>query len=520
MAKRIARDNFHAKVKRTLGGRVGYKCSNPNCQNETSGPAGVDGVNNTGIAAHITAASVGGPRYNPDLTNIQRRAFDNGIWLCVNCATTIDNDEGLYTVELLRSWKVLAEKKAQEDNGKRLPSKLDIDNTIKSALFGLPFKMLPTAVSNIHQASSQVLQEMDPRFTVKSSYIDGVTNYLIEPSENVNFSIHIQGDKAKEYKQAFKVLMEEGKDINIDLGSMSIKGSDLLEHIHKEAKGNGSFNISRPKTKAKQKLWLVNRETNQVESFDDINGEITAGTKAITFNGGACDGLLEFELKLVNPDVTNHINIVMTLKYEKWQGMSLQSLPFFEKLRSLFSKLCDGWDVYTSLEINGERAFSSNGLDMSGFERTQIIRTILDYTKFCKIISSKLNADIKFDSDIKFTEEEFIGLYDVSEVIQGNWVFTEPTELRNASSRLTIIGNPPDTTFLRNNSKPAQIVMQYEPYEAKLFKTSITLPSLSITLDSVVPKVLSTLDGLKAGDTVDVEWIPQENFKCTYEYLF
>lgn len=62
-----------------------------------------------GQAAHITAASKGGPRYNPNLTAEQRKSIDNGIWLCNSCAKMIDNDEKQYPVELLSAWKSMAE---------------------------------------------------------------------------------------------------------------------------------------------------------------------------------------------------------------------------------------------------------------------------------------------------------------------------------------------------------------------------------------------------------------------------
>ncbi|WP_281756185.1 hypothetical protein [Neptunitalea chrysea] len=62
-----------------------------------------------GIAAHITAASVGGPRYDANLSVGQRKDIDNGIWLCANCATLIDKDPNTFSVALLNKWKKDAE---------------------------------------------------------------------------------------------------------------------------------------------------------------------------------------------------------------------------------------------------------------------------------------------------------------------------------------------------------------------------------------------------------------------------
>jgi len=85
------RDDFDQKTKDVLYKRVGGKCSNPTCGQETSGPhTDEKKAINVGVAAHITAASVGGPRYDPPLSQEERISPDNGIWLCQVCAKLID----------------------------------------------------------------------------------------------------------------------------------------------------------------------------------------------------------------------------------------------------------------------------------------------------------------------------------------------------------------------------------------------------------------------------------------------
>jgi hypothetical protein len=114
------RDEFSEDVKRKLAGRAGHRCSNPNCWQPTSGPSeAVKAVTNVGVAAHITAASVGGPRYNPSLTQEQRSNIENGVWLCQNCAKAVDDDPITYKESVLRDWRESAEESAREaiENG-------------------------------------------------------------------------------------------------------------------------------------------------------------------------------------------------------------------------------------------------------------------------------------------------------------------------------------------------------------------------------------------------------------------
>ena len=113
------RDEFTEEVKRTLAARTGSACSNPDCRALTSGPQD-DSTKalNVGVAAHITSAAEGGPRYNPLLSPEQRRHPDNGIWLCQTCAKLIDSDVSQFTENLVRAWKVVAEYRAFNSIGK------------------------------------------------------------------------------------------------------------------------------------------------------------------------------------------------------------------------------------------------------------------------------------------------------------------------------------------------------------------------------------------------------------------
>jgi UDP-N-acetylglucosamine 1-carboxyvinyltransferase len=108
------RDNFSRSLINELARRVGMRCSNPWCGRPTSGPSGEPGkAINLGVAAHISAASTGGPRYRAKLSAAKRRDFDNAVWLCQYCATLIDKDPRSYSIQVIRGWKRIAEEAAR-----------------------------------------------------------------------------------------------------------------------------------------------------------------------------------------------------------------------------------------------------------------------------------------------------------------------------------------------------------------------------------------------------------------------
>jgi hypothetical protein len=102
------RDDFREKTKLQLAKRAGWLCSYPSCRRLTVG-----GDIMVGTAAHICAAASEGPRYDPNQTPEQRRAAENGIWMCRDHGTAIDSKDPEFTVAKLREWKACAEREAR-----------------------------------------------------------------------------------------------------------------------------------------------------------------------------------------------------------------------------------------------------------------------------------------------------------------------------------------------------------------------------------------------------------------------
>lgn len=107
--------DFSTNTIETLAKRVAYSCSRATCRRSTVGPhSKSDKSTLVGEAAHICAASPGGPRFDESMTDEERGSASNGIWLCPSCATEIDKDTGRFPVVLLQRWKATAEAEAAQ----------------------------------------------------------------------------------------------------------------------------------------------------------------------------------------------------------------------------------------------------------------------------------------------------------------------------------------------------------------------------------------------------------------------
>jgi len=514
----VARHDFKKPIVKLLCSRVAGRCSNPDCRVQTVGPSSNGKTNIIGVAAHITAASVGGPRYDESLTLEQRIAIENGIWLCANCAGRIDRDVEFYTVSLLNEWKVAAEQMAHAEQGMKIPDQKFIDSSLKTAFTGMPIDFHPQAISRIHDASVNALQALDPRFSIESTYINGLTTYSFEAKENVSLSMHIESKQPEHYGLAFQKFVEEGKDFTVSANSVLIDGSDLLKKLFEQ--NGGELSLVSPKIKVLQKTWLMNAETNEKLAFDDVHGEVSLGTKALTFEGHACEGILNFKFQIFNPELEMESKFSLSLNYEKWENTEINSLPYFEKLHSLFTRMNEGWKFFTSLERQGELIAQSVGQDLGKHEFVYLTRNFLDYTSYCRTVASKMKMEVKYERSVSFTKEEILKLKDASDIFLGNGEFNKDQILTNVTCQLTVDDSDNHLIILNNTDKPTAIqTVQDIPEVMRLFGKEVVLPLMKVTFLNILPKYDVDLTKVRPGDIIDVEWVPQDYFSCIYEYV-
>ncbi|KOA70282.1 HNH endonuclease signature motif containing protein [Pantoea sp. CFSAN033090] len=98
---------FKPKIAEMIAYRAAYICSNPECNTLTIGPALNDTSlkNKKGEAAHIFGEKTGAARFSAN-PSIDIDSIENGLWLCANCHTLIDKNNGIdYSESQLFEWK-------------------------------------------------------------------------------------------------------------------------------------------------------------------------------------------------------------------------------------------------------------------------------------------------------------------------------------------------------------------------------------------------------------------------------
>jgi hypothetical protein len=159
-----SRDDFSSGVRKILAHRAGFHCSRPSCRALTAGPSdeSAEARTDIGVAAHITAASPGGARYDPNLTPEERRSINNGIWLCQIHGKEVDDDQTRFTVEILRAWKRQAEEDARAMLGRPISAQ-SLDVSIEVVLHrDLDDSLLVTGSTNLPDGTKLWVELCEP----------------------------------------------------------------------------------------------------------------------------------------------------------------------------------------------------------------------------------------------------------------------------------------------------------------------------------------------------------------------
>lgn len=516
----MARDNFKLLVIDKLKARVAMRCSNPSCRVPTSAATtNVEKVNSIGVAAHICAASKGGPRFNEKMSQAERISIKNAIWLCSNCSIEIDRDVEKYTVFELDDWKKTAETLAKDELGKKLPSKTETIDTLASALSGYPKSFISTAISNIHSASGKALETLDPRFSIKTAYQDGTTIFSINAKENVSLTLKANKENADEYIAKHKQFIAHGIDVEITSNAITIEGSKLFEETFN--KKDGVISITKKKIPAIQKMLLVQDGTNIFETFDDIKGNVSFGTESFTFEGNCCNDILKFKYQKFINDDSRSAKFNLGLCLDQWEGKDLTLLPYFEKIMAFFSKIVDGWTLSTSLEINGEKILSGVGVVINKEEFFLNNNSHLQYIRCNRVISKYMGIQLKYKSDISYTKKEFFKISRIADIFEGKEIYQKNILSNNATCKIEITNDSLNEHLIQTLCNPTSIqFIENNGEKIKLFNTTLQLPLKIISLTNVLAKLEKGVEvnHLKIGDVIEVEWVPQENFEYSETY--
>lgn len=347
MAKKDAknRDDFSPATIRKIKEMAGDVCSMPSCRVITGGSKKLrDNSFSIGVAAHICAASPGGPRYDLRMSKEERKSYENGIWLCQTHSRMIDVDPARFPVDQLNIWKEEAERWSMTNVGQRLISQLDHDNAIRRAVgrsiaeFVGGGDSVNAPIHDIMLGYEEGLNELDSRFLVKvARRSDGVLEHQIfsRPGEEGRFKLNIK--KSEDIENSIRRMVERGEKASFDRDDFEFSGSKLFEEISKGKVGR--LHVGGEGKEVELVIYLV-LEDGDEEEFANFKSVLMSGTKYGKITGQAFSGLLSvnFEFSLLSEPPKLNINFNSNV----WIGQDVGRLGYYSNIKKIVRHLRGG----------------------------------------------------------------------------------------------------------------------------------------------------------------------------------
>lgn len=406
MARRA--DDFSEPVKRELALRVGHRCSNPDCEHGTAGPAeDPERSINLGTAAHINAASKKGPRYKKEQTPEERRSIDNGIWLCAVCGRKVDSDKSKHTEELLRAWKQQAEAAATMRTHQKPLSQLDVQQQIAATLYGSPSGQSLRAFTNTKAAVTAHLNSLDPRMRAKVSYVDDAQHVEVWAiQEGVQMNMTFEGADIDPMRTALNEILKHGRSASVELRRMKVSGSPLFEHLHED--GPVKLEMWSPDTPASVRFLMTDEAGSTRRCVATLEGTAVSGAESLTATVSAYDGVMKLEIRVPFRSIQpRSADMQLTLDIGPWDGKDIRLIADLTALADLL----EGWNNGLKLELEvfiDERriaSFDGTKLTHDGFIKQHATRMV--YLRNARTLSEHFNRRISFVDDYYPTWNEF-----------------------------------------------------------------------------------------------------------------
>jgi len=141
---------------------------------------------NLGHAAHIHAASKGGPRYNPEMSPEDRCAISNGIWLCANHSKLIDADHGQFSADTIIQWKKTAEAETYRQLKSLEKRVVPMPTTLVCLDIDLMFEAIWIAIAEntwVFAVKKFILGDEQKLMSFETNEISPMLNYVIVESQ-------------------------------------------------------------------------------------------------------------------------------------------------------------------------------------------------------------------------------------------------------------------------------------------------------------------------------------------------
>jgi hypothetical protein len=236
------------------------------------------------------------------------------------------------------------------------------------------------------------LEELDPRFNVKTTATQDSTSYHLQqkPGEQVNVHFQI---KSKNALQDHYAIVGQGKTVEFERDELEISGSPLVEHL---LKSGNKIRLSGERTiDCVATCSLLDASGAVVSELTDIHGKLSGGTAEGSFSGSIPRSPLGIKLgPMGNVQITD---FGLDMNFENWDRQDVRTLSYFDKI----AKFLAGGEQAAVIRMeglhDGNQQFVHHTRMIEKDTFLDIVG-IVDCTRKLRELAIKLNVPIPYES--------------------------------------------------------------------------------------------------------------------------
>lgn len=500
------RDDFSYETIRRIKGMAGDVCSMPQCRVITGGAKLLrDNTFSIGVAAHICAASPGGPRYDANMSKEQRKSYENGIWLCQTHARIIDADPSRFPVEILASWKSEAEKWSMSSVGQKLITQLEHDKAVRVAVGRSIADLLgggdaiKAPIQDIVLGYEEGLNELDSRFLVKvARRSNGILEHQIfsKPGEQGRFNITFKNKSINDSVEISIIRMiEHGEKVRFERDEFEFSGSKLFEHI--PTNEGGWLSIGGGNRPVELAIYLIMKDGEE-EEFANFKSMLVSGTKYGKITGEAFSGLLSANFNFSICGEYPKLNIALNSKF--WIGQDVNRLGYFSNIKKIVKHLrgdnVSGFAVDIIRDKQAYRVGTGSLENTTSFSNAMIWH--VDILSAARKVSNVLFQPLTVkDFDMSVEDEETLMRY--AALLEGDLIETVSAGHEFCQGVFSPDGPKYYNEILHEKNEPSVRFVEDEGRFFNILGNQIKPPPVNINIEPCAVNRFSYVEGHNAG---------------------
>ena len=419
------------------------------------------------------------------MTSEERKAIENGIWLCGIHADEIDKDELRFPHSTLFQWKSEAERLALQSLGRPPDGKQALE-TLTQALGGYPEKLIPDAIRNVARCSKSALEKGMPGINVSVSFIDGIPTYTYTPKDGNAPPIIDVISKDECERKVLAEKFAEGRPFALPEG-LHLRTEFPLGHLVQGKRVAVSFD---PANKLDAELIFTADIGGKARSVSFL-GQARAGRSLFSFEPVWGDNLLDLALEIwFGENTEKQSGLTANLNIPVWNGSRICNLPYFSKVQD-FSRIFSRDLVSATILVQGNEIAT---FELSGTQRASNIGEIVQVMEIARAAATEAGTNPLFTEGAywEFAEKSYLPLAryvqreESLEDIRSNQVLALPIKLKSDEER----------TEIQKGGFKIENPSERVPFWGQV----IEVPSISFVLMNIelqIEKTTQTPDGLE-----------------------